>query len=708
MKKWIALLFCVLLLLPLTAGSAEETDEPNRVTEALAKAEAAAEAWRPALERFLAGGEEAAQQAEKRGEALKEALKGLRDHMTYVLEGDTSLEQIGPLAGSGSKIFTIDLNGYVLYAPTFGYGSFALKNGTVADAMAENEETPLRLIIAEDVCLLRDQNTAGLEMDVTGDITIQNSGMIQGVRRLLYQTARSNRIALTNDGVIWSDTYGWTSRAFHQNSRASIVNNGTIVGLVRGLDFHCAGGSLTVEGRGLIIGAAGPDMEFPKVTFAAGIISDDRNLSEEEQQTVLGRLNPYGDKDIETGVGFDLESIQKDYWMNWKITGTVWAARSIMRVKFPQNERFKGEFSPRKAPGSPSGKVKMTVEMTGERNRMTGQEAEKQINALLKSFRMDDFFARDGEMDIVALSRYAEQGGKSHVRFSTADTRWSRMTGRRKGKTYTWDTAEDGTLDAQEPVDALNDYYQMKSALSVAGTGGTVELDRDVSIPEGDEYILLPVDSEIRGEDHHLGGELFFTVDRNATLNGIEAEHETLSVRSAAKVDTYLNLENCRIDTLSADNVVITGKNNGIEHLELICWGGKKEYRIPVAHTLRLVSTERISGAFRFCMDIGRDAKDAQIDMVLMKGNQSKTFTFEGTTGASRISVLVVNDRDPDKAYRPTGTDIAQSYAVYLRVINVRDLTGPDGERPVVVFRDETGEAMYTFAQADDGKWSMK
>ena len=46
-------------------------------------------------------------------------------------------------------------------------------------------------------------------------------------------------------------------------------------------------------------------------------------------------------------------------------------------------------------------------------------------------------------------------------------------------------------------------------------------------------------------------------------------------------------------------------------------------------------------------MDIAPDApEDAAVDITLMKGNQSKTFAFEGTTGAESVTVQVLNDRD--------------------------------------------------------------
>ena len=96
------------------------------------------------------------------------------------------------------------------------------------------------------------------------------------------------------------------------------------------------------------------------------------------------------------------------------------------------------------------------------------------------------------------------------------------------------------------------------------------------------------------------------------------------------------------------------------------------------------------------------------IDITLMKGNQSKTFLFEGVTGAKNVTVQILNDRDPSTAFRPAAdADLGQVYAVYLRVINLQGLRRPDGSRPALVFRDEQGGALHTFTQADDGQWTL-
>ena len=159
---------------------------------------------------------------------------------------------------------------------------------------------------------------------------------------------------------------------------------------------------------------------------------------------------------------------------------------------------------------------------------------------------------------------------------------------------------------------------------------------------------------------------------------------------------------------MKLNNIIVSSEGAALDNLEMIMWGGRAEYRAPVGHQLRLISTERISGAFRFLMDIAPDApEDAAVDITLMKGNQSKTFAFEGTTGAESVTVQVLNDRDPSRAFQPTGSNLAETYAVYLRVINLTGLKRPDGSRPPLVFRDENGKALHSFVQGDDGKWTM-
>ena len=701
-------LMALMIALVGLAWAEEETVTPNRVTAALEQAARAAAPYEAALERFLDAEDAAWEKAEERGQELEAALKAVRDHTTFVLTGDTSLEEIGPLNGSASRIFTIDLNGYVLYAPTFGTGSYVLKNGTAVDVMAENEEGTLRITVEADACVLADRNPASMDFMDGGDLALVNRGLINGFRRLLYQSARSNRMTIQNDGTIYSDGVAFSSRAFHQNSRVNLTNNGTLVGLVRGLDYHCAGGSLVADGKGMILGAAGLDLEFPKITVSCAVTADDQGLTEEQQAAVQKRLNPYGDKDAPTGIVLDLQSNQADFWITWKVTGRLYASRQILRVMFPRNGQMKGDFSPVIAEDSPARTALLTTELEGARNELTGKAAQNNVESLLKTFKLDGFCANGGEIRITALSRYAEADGKAHIRYSVADSLWSRIQGVRAGKTYTWGVAENGTLEAQEPVQALNAFYQLKAAIALAGKDGVVVLDQDVTLPEGDDAIPLPQGIEIRGDGHRLDGVLRFTVNQQATLTDLEVSGSPLEMQSGTKVDTLLTLRRGHYETLKLNNIIVSSEGAALDNLEMIMWGGRAEYRAPVGHQLRLISTERISGAFRFLMDIAPDApEDAAVDITLMKGNQSKTFVFEGTTGAESVTVQVLNDRDPSKAFQPTGSNLAETYAVYLRVINLTGLKRPDGSRPPLVFRDENGKALHSFVQGDDGKWTM-
>ena len=715
MKRWISAIlvwamFTVIMVSVSALGAAEEeTVETNRVTSALKAARIAAEPYQAELDRFLAADEAAWDQAAERGKALEAALKAMKDHTTFTLEGDTSLEEIDPLNGSASKVFTINLNGYVLYAPTFSTGNYVLENGTVADLMGENEEGTLKLTVETSACLLRDRNPAAMDFMDGGDLTLTNRGLINGFRRLLYQSIHSNRIMIQNDGVIYSDGIAFSSRAFHQNSRVSLTNNGTIAGLVRGLDFHCAGGSITADGKGMILGAAGIDLQFPKLTVSCPITADDLGLTEEEKEIIQNRLNPYGDKDAPTGIALDLQANQADYWMTWKVTSRIYASQNILRVKFPKNAQMRGDFSPEIAGDSPSCYALLTTELEGARNDLTGKAAQTNVESLLKTFKLDGFCANGGEISITALSRYAEADGKAHIRYSVADSLWSRIPGTRVGKVYAWGEAENGTLETQEPVQALNAYYQMKAAIALAGKDGVVLLDQDVELPEGDGAIALPQGIEIRGDGHRMSGAMNFTVNQNAAISGLKTEEDALVLKSNVKVDTGLTIRDSAIGTLRLDNILLTSEQTEIENLEMTMWGGRAEYRVPVSHQLRLISTERISGGFKFLMNIAPEKpEDAAIDITLMKGNQSKTFSFVGKTGAEVVTVLVLNDRDPSTAFRPTSSDLNQAYAPYLRVINVTELKKTEGGRPPLVFRDEHGEALHTFVQGDDGKWSLK
>ena len=715
MKRIILCFLTIFWMMSLIVFAEAETEsiELNHASEQLSAAESSAASHEAQLERFLSLDDASWSAALERGQKLADAVRAARDHTVYQLEGDTSLEDCGPLSGLPGKSFTIDMNGHVLYAPSFAYGWFILRNGTAVDVMTdtvlEHEEGPVKLDVAQDACLLSDRNGGALDLYATGDLTLRNEGLIAGIHRLVYQAARSNKMVFENSGVIYSDAIAISSRAFHQNTKATIRNDGVIVGLVRGLDFHCAGGTLDVKGSGKIIGATGPDLEFPKITFACDVIADDLNLTEEEQTRIETRLNPYGDKDVPTGIGFDLQGNQADFRMNWKVTGEIWASQALVRVAFPQNSNMRGDLSPSVAEMSPSREALIRIELEEAHHELTGDAARKELNEALKTLKFDGLLEAGGQLSLTALSRYAEEDGRSHVRFSVGDTRWSRMLGIREGRNYTWQDAENGSLEAQEPLTSLNDYYQMKACLALAGNGGTVLLDRDVQLPGGENEIGLAQGTELRGDGIHLlGGDVHLVVDRKAALTDVKAE-TPLCLRSASKADTLLTLQGGSIRELHLDNLMLETEQAEIDTLEMVLWGGKKEYTTPIRKKLRLISTERISGAFRFLMDIGTQfPEEAEIDLTLMKGNQSKTYLFEGTTGADQVTLQVLNDRDPGHAFQPTGKDLLQTCMPYLKVINLKGLRSLDGTRPPLVFRDENHVPLLTFRQLDDGSWELQ
>ena len=712
LKKGTALLLCCILSVtaPLAAtayfaaAEEEESVEQNRTLVALEEAERAAAPAREQLKAFFELPDEKRIQAQDRGKELAARINAAQKTTTFILEGDTDLSGgYIPLTGSNTKVFTIDLNGHVLYGPVFTYGIFILQNGVAADVSAENDNGVLKLTVEADCSVLKDAQTAALSLDVKGDLYLVNRGLAEGVRRMLYQNTGAAKISVINEGSLWSDTYGLSIRCFHQNAAVTLENRGAVTGLVRALDVHCSGGSLTVSGEGSWTGAAGPDVEIPRASIGGTIITDDLNLGEETLRAIRDKLDPYGDKQIETGISFDLLPSAVSYWRNWRITATLWASRAVLRMALPQNNKIKGRFAAQIMEDSPSSTVFMTTELAGARSSLTGSDAEQSLEDILKNFGLGDYLAGGGDMTVTAWRRTADEDGRMRVTVSNCDTRWTRLTGKMTAAGSAWEEAENGQYENRAPSSAWNDYYQLRAALDLAKSGGSVVLDRDVLIPEGEGQISLFPGAAIEGDGGKLGGDVRFIVEKSAILSGVNMAGETLRAAGLYRYGDLLELENCEIGTLAAEHLSVRMTDSAAERMELTLSGGKEEsWELAVGRLLAISATERLSGTYLFSGQLG-----AEIWLNLMRGSLAKSFTFRGKTGAKTLDVTIWSDREPDRAWQPADSERMSFYADYLRMMHLKELEGPEG-RPDVTFRDEKGQALATFALSDDGSWVQK
>ncbi len=692
MKKIMTvLLLCTLSFAMLPAPAQAETTGQNRMLEALQEAADLAAEASAKLNAFLNADAEAVTEAEKRGNELSDTIRSAVRDLTVVLEGDTSLAYADALAGGTNRSFTIDLNGYVLYAPSFSYGNFRLKNGVAADLSGENESSPLRLTIENDVTVLRHMNQYAIDLSVTGDLTLNNYGVVNGIRRILYQNAPSNRITIVNEGTVYSDLYALSLRAFHQSSTINLTQNGVLAGLIRGLDIHAAGGNMNAEGKGTVYGAMGPDLEIPKLVFRLNVVADDWMLSNEQIQYITDKVNPYGEKDIPTGIAFDLQQSKADYWNNWTLTPKVWASRKILRFALPQNQKMKGQFNPEIDEDSPSRDAECLILSEQAYHSLTGSIVERRLTELWSSFNMENYFSKGGNLEIRALSRYAEKDGKMHVLFSVADTPWSRIGGKRTGKEYSWKEAENGTVEPQMPVSSLDDFYQLKAALNTAGAGGVVKMDMDADIQSAEESIPLPENVSILGQGKLLSGTPVFSVNKQAAISGLNLTGQTLTLKKKNKTGDRAVIDCGEIDTLISENVSVLSDGSA-NTLRLNLGSGNSEYRIQVIRDLIIDTTENSGASAVISGQIGEN-----ILILMMQGRNGKRITLEGTTKADAIRIRIQNASYPDQVLGCDGSDPLRVYGNYLKTIFPRGLTGQDGEIPKAVILNQDNETAFSF-----------
>lgn len=703
MKRIAAMLLALIILAGcgMHALGEEESVERNRVTVALEAAEEAAREAHITLNTYLSANEETQKAAMERGKSLVEEIKRTIKDAVITLEGDTDLRGAEKLMGGNNRIFTLDLNGYVLYAPVFAYGTFVVRNGVIGDAMGENEGGVLKLTFEEDCTLLADTNPAALDLDTTGELWLTNEGRINGIRKLIYQSSAPKKTLMVNSGVIWSDTTALSFRAFHQNSTISLTNGGVIAGQIRGLDVHCGGGSLTVDGTGEILGAAGPEIEIPRVTISCGIVADDHGLPEETLRAINDRLDPYGDKDVPTGIAFDWMNFSVDYWSTWQITGTVWASRGILRMNLPLNSQMKGSFGPAIEAGSLSRTASCAVTIPDAVHDLTGSRVESVLEGFWSNMNMEGYFRQGGEMTIQARSRYAAEDGRKHVIYSVADTRWSHLAGVRSGSGFAWQPAENGALESQEPVQTVNDFWQMRAAMSQTGAGGVVVMDRDASLTGEEGPLTLLQDITLLGEGHHLGGQLQLVVDRAATLTGFDLKGETLSLTGIYKTGNGITLNCGRIGGLNLDNVSVSS-DGSTDQLFVMLRGGELSEAIQVNKRLTVDATERVPGTYTFDTDVG---EETSVRLIFSRNSFGKTLIFRGSAACGAVEVLIQNEKNPEVAVISTEPDPMTFYAPYLKMISLDGWTDAAGARPAVTMVDEGGNALITFLSDGKGGW---
>ena len=709
MKRLNAFLMCLILLLFFCPNASiaedEESIENNRVLTALSLSNKTNEEASAALTSFAEADADSLSRASERGVLLASEIRSAMKNSEFSLNGDTIMESAGFLTASNSWTITVDLNGHILYAPQLAYGNYVFKNGIIADMYAENEGGMLKIVIGEDCTVLRSSGQAGVVLAVSGDLQFINYGTVNGIRRMLYQTAGSNKIDIVNYGLVYSDGYALSIRAFHQNSRITLVNEGTIVGLIRGLDVHSAGGSLTAEGNGEILGALGPDIEIPKLTLSCPLTVDDSKLDQPSRDIINAALDPYGDKNVSTGIVFDLTQSKVEYWSTWQITSRIWASKGIISFCLPQNEKIKGKFSPIIAEDSISRQASCVIIMSSAYHNLSGQTVEKELNEFWKQFSMSGFFESGGTMMTDAYSRYAEADGSKRIFFSTADTAWSEILGKRAGNEFTWNLPSNGTLVSREPVEMIDDYYQLKTAVAAADAGGYVVIDRDVDIPEGADAFFLPDGITIDGGGHAVRGELSLSVQKNSQLKNIDLSESELKLSGVFKTGNGIFIDTGTIKSITADNTAVSSAGQVYE-LSLTVRGGNSVYDIPVRHSITIDVTERLVGSYTFVRDMVDLEENGSVKIIFRQNSLSKLVSFDCSIASPFVEVLILNDKTPDIAYKNIyGLEMLQFYMPYLKMINIEKCKTSDGSRPSVNFTDENGNRLAVFSLDQDGNW---
>ncbi len=707
MKRILLLVLCLTLAVPgafrFSARAEETIVFENTVLAKLREVQESTAEAAARLAAYLGGSEETRVRAEERGRLLADAVRAAKRSASLKLTGDTDLRNILPLSGNPKVTVTLDLNGYVLYAPSFSTGTFRMKNGVAADLTGENDGGTLELQIEKDCTVLKDRNRAAAEFPMTGDLVLKIDGAVEGIRRLLYDKARTNKITITNRGTIWSDDCAVYLRAMNQFSYITLKNEGTVVGKIRGLDIHETGGNLNATGGGTIYGIAGPELRLPKINFSTGVTADDSGLDEETLRSVLDQADPYGDLDFRTGVAFDLRFFSTEYWNLWKLSPRVWASRAVFRCDLSDPLMVRGWFSPVIDPDSPSRSAECVLKTEKAFHELTGEQAERSLAERWKQFSAERFFQNGGTMTISVLCRYAGTDGKPRILFSAADTLWSRVTGERTGNKYTWEEAENGTLPSQKPVNTVDRQYQMKLALAAAGESGILVLDEDVEIQDSGYLLTMPENMRLEGDGHALSGNPEFYIRREAVFSGLRLEEACLSLRRTLRSGDHAVLDCGTIGELTTENVAVDSDGSA-NVLRLLVCGGDTAVRIKVNRLLEIDVTEGTYGSAHFTGNVGKGNPEAEIRITFLQSNFSKKLFLSGVTGAETIRVRILDKGDPARLMPYTGDDPARFYKNYLNMIIPEGLVTSDGVVPTVTVQDETGAAAFVFEYAN-GSW---
>ncbi len=708
LKKTACFLTVLTLLLSLCAfACAEESgDTQNQYIALHRQAENESAASREKI-RALTEDPDAWDKAVLYGAQLGETVNASMGDVTFTLEQDAVLTDVTLVVGKNRRI-VIDLNGHVLYGPVLPDGEFTLRNGTVADLSSENADDYINLTVEEDCRILCDRSPAAIDLTNAGDFLLDNRGIIQGIRRIRYQTGRGAKVKITNTGRIDSDTNGISVRSFHQNTTIMIQNDGELSGRYRGLDVHTAGGSLSVEGSGAITGVLGPDIEIPKVVLKCPVIADDRYLDPEETGAMIRTLDPYGEKNVQTGVAFDLQANRPDYWSSWQVTGKVWASTAVMRMSLPENGNMKGIFSPVIASGSPSRSASCTAVFEQGTDELNERWAERNIKEALGAFSLDGWVQNGGEVFFTLTARYQQNSTHPVILFSTMDTIWSQISGYRDINGYQWQVAENAQLPSQKPVRAKNDYYQLKGAMNAAGENGTVLIDRDLKMPWEEPRLQLLEGVELTAYDGvHAGGNLDFVIERSARLTNLDASGETLHLNNLYLSGDVVTLSGVKAGILILENLTVYAEDTSADHLEIHGAPGTFDYNIT-ANSLSIEASDRQYAVYTFPEDIGTAFPDeAFVRIVTGSGSLRKTFRFTGRTGVKHVDVFIRGERDPEKALVTNEPDTMYFYGPYLKMFDLLTFLDSKGERPTLRILGDGDTVQHEFAQQDDGSWLL-
>ena len=705
-------LLCAALIVAFAAACAETDEEESIVpNQLLTVLEQATQTTGDARSRAaaLTGDPSAWSAAMERGREFRAAINDTVGECSVLLEGDVAFEEMDePVVCGKNRRVSVDLNGHILYGARIEGGEYTFRNGVVVDLRCEEIGEPFRITVEEDCMILKDCGTSAIDLTNPGDFILENRGTVEGIRRIRYQNGRSVRFQIINEGLIYSDTFAISVRSFHQNTTIMIRNDGILAGRYTGLDIHTSGGSLLAEGEGPVIGILGPDIEIPKVVFRCPVIADDLNLGADERQRIIAVLDPYGEKQVMTGIAFDLQVNHMDYWSTWLVTGTVWASRGILRISFPKNEKIKGEFSPVIREGSPSREILYTATFSRSTHELNGLFAERNIRESGSMLSLDGSIRNGATVSYSLYCRYLEENGSRVVYLSTQDTRWSHLAGIRDQNDYQWQTPENGSLDSPEPVTAKNDHFQLKGAMQKAGEGGIVLVDKDVTLSGDDGELVLRKGVTLTGDGNaHIGGKLRFIVEKEAALTSLNFSGETLRIGNMYLSGDTLRLDRIRAGKLILDRVAVTATDTEADSLEIYPVPGEAAFAIRT-NRLLVETCDRQYAVYNFPEDIGTaDPGNASIRIITGSISLRKKFIFTGQSGTENVDVCLLQDAENRRILVCYEPDLLYFYTPYLNMLDLKEFRPVNGNRPKVRFMEEDGTIQHQFILEEDGSWRL-